>query len=83
MIWQSVSDTEVECSHWEFYYDNKVNVNSMEVDVDAKQSPSVILDCIHRFRFEGDRWRMSYRFYGWTYVAVTPTYRVGEASGKS
>jgi hypothetical protein len=70
MVWRSLSETEVECSHWQLYYDNKELLDSTSQVAEMPLAPTAIMDCIQRFRFEEDRWRLCYRRYTWAYGRV-------------
>ncbi len=65
--WKMLSDTEVECLHWMVYFDNRAQVTSDSPDTLQPVEPLPIIDCLQRFRFENDRWLLSYRYYRWVH----------------
>ncbi|MEQ8719130.1 MAG: hypothetical protein RIE08_16085 [Acidimicrobiales bacterium] len=65
--WKMLSDTEVECLHWMVYFDNRVQVASDSPDELQSVEALPIVDCLQRFRFEEDRWKLSYRYYRWVH----------------
>ena len=65
--WKMLSDTEVECLHWMVYFDNRAQIDSDSPDDLLEVEPLPIIDCLQRFRYEDDRWRLSYRYYRWVH----------------
>lgn len=60
-IWRALPDREVQSRNILMYYQF---LDGSDVDVPVSPvGPSIIADCLHRFRLVDGLWKMSYRYY--------------------
>jgi hypothetical protein len=64
-IWRKLPSGEVHCQNLMFYYEPTEDPNG------PIAAPLLIADCVHKFRLEGQFWKMSLRYYSIRYSAVT------------